>query len=55
MMFVLLERDVTAPDVIRYWAKKRCEARKNKPSDPQIVEALKLAKLMKDQYRATSV
>lgn len=44
MTFVLLARDVAAPAVIREWCRLRCTVyMKNKPDDPQIVEALACA------------
>lgn len=46
MTFVLLGRDMAAPDTIRYWVSKRIELGKNKADDPQIVEALECAKQM---------
>lgn len=42
-LFVLLERDLTMPDTIRFWARKRIESGLNDSGDAQIVEALKLA------------
>jgi hypothetical protein len=41
--FVLLGRDVVAPDTIRDWCKRRISAGKNKPGDAQIIEALECA------------
>ena len=49
MTFVLLARDPAAPDVIRYWVRKRIALGKNKMSDPQIVEALECAKKMEEE------
>jgi hypothetical protein len=49
MLFVLLARDVAAPDTIRYWVQKRIEIGKNKPDDPQIKEALACAETMEMQ------
>ena len=48
-LFVLLSRDATAPDVIRYWVRKRIWMGKNKAEDPQIVEALECARLMEEE------
>ena len=48
-LFVLLARDPAAPDVIRYWVRKRIALGKNKMSDPQIVEALECAKKMEEE------
>lgn len=50
-MFVLLARDVAAPEVIRYWVDVRRAMGKNVDGDPQIVEALECAVLM-EQERA---
>lgn len=47
--FVLLARDRTAPWVIRFWCLLRWVFRKNKWSDPQIVEALDCAQRMDDE------
>lgn len=49
-VFVLLGRDVTAPDTIRRWANERIHAGKNLPGDQQIKEALALAESM-EQFR----
>lgn len=46
MTFVLLGRDVAAPDIIRAWARLRVEIGKNKQTDPQIREALECARTM---------
>lgn len=40
-VFVLLEHDAAFSHAIREWAKKRIEIGKNKPEDPQIIEALR--------------
>jgi hypothetical protein len=45
-LFVLLARDPAAPEVIRYWIRRRLWIGKNKPNDPQILEALECARLM---------
>jgi hypothetical protein len=52
LTFVLLGRDVAAPDTIRAWVRKRIQLGKNKTTDQQIVEALHTAQLMEDE-RAT--
>jgi len=49
-LFVLLGRDVAAADTIEYWAQRRIELKKNQPDDPQIVEALTTAKLMREEF-----
>jgi hypothetical protein len=46
MLFVLLGRDVAAPETIRFWARRRVELGKNRISDPQILEALAAAEMM---------
>lgn len=38
--FVLLERDVAAPEAIRNWCGIRIRLGKNGPRDPQILEAM---------------
>ena len=50
--FVLLARDVTAPDTIRWWAHERLRLGKNKPEDEQIKEAFRCAALMEEQRAA---
>lgn len=49
MTFVLLARDPSAPDAIRYWTNRRVEIRKNKWEDAQIVEAESCAQTMERQ------
>ncbi len=39
IIFVLLERDDAYADTVEYWAKRRVELGKNKPSDGQVTEA----------------
>lgn len=51
MTFVLLGRDVAAPDTIRYWIEKRVLAGKNKYTDPQIIEALECANAMEEDRK----
>lgn len=46
MTFVLLGRDAAAPATIRFWAAERIRLGKNKPDDPQILEALSCAEHM---------
>lgn len=46
MLFVLLGRDVAAPNVIRFWCYERVRLGKNQPLDPQIKEALACADAM---------
>jgi hypothetical protein len=51
MTFVLLARDVAAPDTIRDWCQRRVLAGKNAWTDPQIVEALECAYEMEQQHQ----
>ena len=46
MTFVLLGRDVAAPDTIRAWVAYRIKHKKNTGTDPQILEALECAAVM---------
>lgn len=46
MTFVLLGRDAAAPAAIRAWAAERIRLGKNRPDDPQIVEAEECARIM---------
>lgn len=46
MTFVLLGRDIAAPVAIRAWIGERLRLGKNKPGDPQIVEAEQCANSM---------
>lgn len=45
-LFVLRGRDPAAPLAIRTWASERIRLGKNKPTDPQITEALSCARFM---------
>lgn len=54
LIFVLLGRDVAAPDAIRAWVYQRCRAGKNNLSDQQIVDALAVAHRMEKERRAVS-
>jgi hypothetical protein len=49
-MFVLLGRDDCAPAAIRAWVRARIELGKNRPNDPQIVDALDCAAAMELEY-----
>jgi hypothetical protein len=49
MIFVLLGRDVAAPETIRYWANERIRLGKNTASDPEITEALECAATMETE------
>jgi hypothetical protein len=46
MTFVLLARDLAAPVAIRAWVAERIRLGKNKPDDPQLVEAEECARAM---------
>lgn len=45
-VFVILERDVAAPDTVREWCRLRIALGKNKLGDPQISEAMEWARLV---------
>jgi len=45
-VFILLGRDIAAPDTIRHWAQTRIDLRQNSPEDKQIVDALDIADRM---------
>lgn len=45
-VFVLLARDASAPETIRFWADRRVASGENTPQDPQILEALDCAARM---------
>lgn len=49
MTFVLLSRDIVAPDAIRYWAEQRIARGKNQRGDAQISEAFECARRMEHQ------
>lgn len=49
MLFVLLAHDIAAADAVRYWIKRRIELGKNKPDDPQILEAERCAQIMEKE------
>lgn len=46
MTFVLLARDIAAPETIREWCRLRCLHGKNSPNDSQIKEAIACAEFM---------
>jgi hypothetical protein len=52
MVFVLLGRDVAAPDTIRNWVANRITKGKNNITDPEIKEALLCADIMEREQRA---
>lgn len=53
--FTLLGRDKAAPAAIRYWALERLKLGKNKPDDPQILDAFAVAKAMVAHREGTPV
>lgn len=52
LTFVLLGRDAAAPVAIRAWAAERVRLGKNRPDDPQIVEACECARTMEAERLA---
>lgn len=48
-LFVLLARDASAPETIRFWADLRVRSGKNKETDPIIAEALACAAAMESE------
>ena len=54
MTFVLLGRDLAAPVAIRAWIAERIRLGKNKPDDPQIVEAEQCAATMERESTPTT-
>ncbi len=52
-VFVLLERDESTPVAIQAWATDRIKRGKNKPMDPEILEALNLANAMRETFTCT--
>lgn len=55
LTFVLLGRDVCAPDTIRHWCRSRCRAGKNVWGDAQIREAMECARNMELEMAASVV
>jgi hypothetical protein len=49
LTFVLLGRDVAAPQAIRCWVRERIKRGKNQTNDPQIVNALETAFKMENE------
>ena len=49
MTFVLLARDIAAPNTIRFWVAERIRLGKNIMEDAQIVEALSCAAKMEER------
>lgn len=52
MTFVLLGRDRAAPATIRFWVSERIRLGKNRPDDPQIIEAEACARRMEAGHAA---
>lgn len=50
-VFVLIGRDACAPSTVEHWAASRILLGKNEKNDPQIVEAMELARKMRFWYR----
>lgn len=48
MVFVLLGRDVAAPNAIRVWIDKRISTGKNQPGDKQVAEAINCVRHMEN-------
>ena len=55
MTFVLLARDLSAPETIRFWVGSRLMKGLNDISDPQITEALDCANAMEKQSLAPRI
>jgi hypothetical protein len=51
LIFVLLERDLSAPVAIRAWVEHRVMIGKNKFDDAQIREAIFIAELMEKEQK----
>lgn len=52
MTFVLLGRDAAAPAAIRAWVAERIRLGKNRPDDPQVLEAEGCARVMEEEREA---
>ena len=48
MLFVLIGRDVAAPQAIRAWVEARIKLGKNQRDDAKIIEALQCAQKMEE-------
>lgn len=46
MLFVLLERDESAPATVRFWISERIKRGQNNPGDLKLLEAEAVASLM---------
>lgn len=53
-VFVLLERDVAAPAAISAWIQARIRLGKNKPNDPQILEAEQTILMIEESLQCRS-
>jgi len=51
IVFVLLARDAAAQMAIQAWCEERIRLGKNKPGDPQILEALECSSRMAEQRK----
>jgi hypothetical protein len=54
IIFVLLERDESAPDAIREWIKSRIRKGLNVASDAKLVEAESCAQQIENRHRGKS-
>lgn len=52
MTFVLLGRDRAAPEAVEAWINERIKIGKNKPDDPQILEAKEWVATVKAEQEA---
>lgn len=50
--FTLLGRDPVSPRAVRYWASERIRTGKNRNTDPEVIEADEIARIMEDQRDA---
>lgn len=50
-IFVLLERDIAAPETIRFWCRQRIVLGKNTADDPQMHEAIACARAMEETQK----
>jgi len=54
LIFVLLGHSAATAETIRFWCQRRIELGKNKPTDSQIIEALKMAEGIEKEYGTVS-
>ncbi len=52
MLFVLRSHDVAAPATVRAWIQERIRLGKNKPDDPELIEAEQCAQAMEQEAGA---